>query len=265
MLKRYVPAHNQNRMGHEGDLVGARAYYQKQNNQNLQFLLQGRFEWMNSYIKSGDKGIELGAGIGASKDFIKCEDFKLTDFNESEWLDITNVDALNTGFPPETFDFLIASNLIHHLAKPAIFFNECSRILKPDGLLLIQEINTSFIMRLILRIMRHEGYDENVDAFDPNVTCNNPTDPWSANCSIPKILFSNHKRFNQQFAEFEIVRDLKTEFLIFLNSGGVIAKTRYIPMRRIALRATKKVDDYLIRMSEDLFPLQRQIVLRKRK
>jgi len=251
-------------MGHEGDLIGARAYYQKQKNRNLQFLLQGRFEWMNTYIKSDHKGIELGAGIGASKDFIHCEDFKLTDFNDSEWLDIPNVDALNTGLPCEEFDFIIASNLIHHLAKPAIFFDECSRILKPGGLLLIQEINTSFFMRLILRIMRHEGYDETINVFDQNVTCNNPTDPWSANCSIPKILFSNHERFNDQFPAFEIIQDHKTEFFIFLNSGGVIAKTSYIPMRINALRATKKVDSYLIKISEDLFPLQRQIVLQKR-
>ena len=50
---------------------------------------------------------------------------------------------------------------------------------------------------------------------------------------------------------------------MFLNSGGVIARTVSIPLPRIALRALKVADDVLSATSPKVFALQRQIVLRK--
>ena len=265
MLKIYEPTHDQNRMGHEGDLDGARTYYLEKNNKNLNHLIRGRFAWMNSYIAQDQTGVELRAGIGASKDFIDCRDFSISDFNNADWLDLPNIDALQTGFIDNKYDFVIASNLIHHLAKPSLFFHECNRILKPHGYLLIQEINTSLFMRLVLRLMRHEGFNDTTDVFNPDQICNNPDDPWSANCSIPKLLFSDHGKFEEIYTNFEIVQDRKSEFLVFLNSGGVIAKTKFLPLGERGLRVVDKIDRILIGISERLFPLQRQIVLRKRK
>src|SRR6185295_784219 len=98
-------------------------------------------------------------GIGVSKLFLKNpKQLLLTDFTEDDWLDVKNVDALATPFEAENFDFVLSSNMIHHVPYPGKFFHEMHRILKPGGVLLIQEINASFFMRLILRLMRHEGY-----------------------------------------------------------------------------------------------------------
>ena len=44
-------------------------------------------------------------------------------------------------------------------------------------------------MKTVLRLMRHEGWSDEVDIFDRNAVCNDPSDPWSANCSIQKQLF----------------------------------------------------------------------------
>lgn len=264
MLSQYRPNHNDNRMGHEGDLNGARKYYLNASNKNLTYLLGNRFNWMKKFINDNSNGIELGAGIGASKDFIQSPKFLISDFNESEWLDYKNVDALHTDFENASFDYIVASNLIHHLAKPSDFFSECARILKPSGLILIQEINSSLAMRLILRVMRHEGYDETTNVLDPDQICNNPEDLWSANCSIPKLLFKKHNIFENHFPEYEVILDKKTEFLIFINSGGVIAKTKYIPLPIIVLKLINIVDRFIIALFPRIFPLQRQIVLRKK-
>ena len=263
MLKTYFPEHSSNRMGHEGDVSNARKVYLSRNNRNLQTLLKNRFTWMNSFLTPSDQGVEFGAGIGASRDFILANNFILTDFLDSEWLDIKKVDALDSGFSSSSFDFIIASNMIHHLAFPKIFLDECKRVLRPGGKLIIQEIHTSFLMRLILRLMRHEGFDETINVFDGTKPCNQPGDPWSANCSIPKILFNSHEEFQRQYPEWRVIHDRKVEFLQFLNSGGVVAKTRFIPLNSCFLRIQEVIDSLLCRLAPNLFALQREIVVEK--
>lgn len=44
---------------------------------------------------------------------------------------VTNAMALE--FPDNTFDFVYASNLLHHLPEPKIAIREMQRVLKPDG------------------------------------------------------------------------------------------------------------------------------------
>jgi ubiquinone/menaquinone biosynthesis C-methylase UbiE len=70
----------------------------------------------------------------------------LSDFLDSEWLDLKHIDALNSELPAQSLDFVVASNMIHHLAFPNKFLDECQRILVPGGRLIIQEIYTSFMM-----------------------------------------------------------------------------------------------------------------------
>jgi SAM-dependent methyltransferase len=263
MLKVYIPDHSLNRMGHEGDVVNARKVYLSGSNKNLEHLLRNRFSWMNDFVSTADRGVELGAGIGASRDFLNVESLLLTDFLDSDWLDKKNIDALNTGLDSGSFDFVVASNMIHHLAFPKNFFEECYRILKPGGKLIIQEIHSSLMMRTILRLMRHEGFDETINVFSHDKPCNLVNDPWSANCSVPKLLFSSHLNFERVFPDWRVIHDRKVEFFQFLNSGGVIAKTFYIPLSPKILVFQDKVDRVLNSLLPDFFALQRQIVLEK--
>ena len=93
MLKVYTPDHSLNRMGHEGDVINARKVYLSGSNKNLEHLLRNRFSWMNDFVSTADRGVELGAGIGASRDFLNVESLLLTDFLDSDWLDKKNIDA----------------------------------------------------------------------------------------------------------------------------------------------------------------------------
>ncbi|MDO8504521.1 MAG: class I SAM-dependent methyltransferase [Candidatus Liptonbacteria bacterium] len=264
MLKKpYRPEHGFNRMRSEGDVGAARANFFKSKSHNLKFLLQNRFEWMNQYIKPGDKGVEVGAGAGLSKLFIKADKFLLSDYAPNDWLDVKNVDALKTPFADAEFDFVVSSNMIHHTPYPVMFFEEMRRILKPGGVLLIQEINASFFMRLILKAMRHEGYSFEPDVFDRNKICTDPNDLWSANCAIPNLLFDDVEKFKNKIPYFRLEKTGFSEFFNFINSGGVIAKTVYVPLPIFALKILKFKDDILTRLFPQIFALQRQIVLRK--
>lgn len=263
--KTYMPQHKNNRMRDEGNVAKARIDFIKFSNNNLKFLLKNRYEWMNEYIKEDSRGIDVGCGSGISEFYIKSKNFILTDYADNDWLDVKNVDALNMPFDDASFDFIVSSNMLHHVPYPVSFLKEMNRVLKPGGLLLVQEINASFFMRLFLRLMRHEGYSFEIDVFNEETVCTNPNDLWSANCAIPNLLFGDEKKFNRNAPYFKIIRNKYCEFLIFLNSGGVIAKIFYIPLPLFLLKIIKIIDNILVKMFPGIFALQRQIVLRKTK
>lgn len=243
-------------------LEGSRRYYLTANNRNLRFLLHRRIHWMNDFIHPQSTGAELGAGIGFSSGFIQARRFVLTDITPYPWIHLA-ADALSTPFRTGSLDFVVANNMIHHVASPLRFFEEVRRILKPGGHLLIQEMNASLAMRLLLRLLRHESYSFDPDVFDPEVICTDPKKPWSANCAIPNLLFDDPERFRQHVPYFEIRRSSFSEFFIWLNSGGVNAKAPYVPLPGPALKALAALDSALIRLTPQTFALQRQIALRK--
>lgn len=219
---------------------------------------------MNNYIKNEDSGIEVGCGTGLSKLFIKCRNYRITDFAENEWLDDKMVDALNTSYPDNSLDFVISSNMIHHVPYPIKFFKEMHRILKPGGSVIIQEINASWCMRAVLRIMRHEGYDYTINVFDEDLICTDPDDLWSANCAIPNLLFDDKKAFEKNIPYFQIEHTSYSELLLFLNSGGVIAKTKCLRLPKFMLKIMHHIDKILVGVAPQIFALQRQIVLKKK-
>jgi hypothetical protein len=250
-------------MRHEGDVARAREFFFRKSPQNLKLLVQGRYEWMNEFIGTGDVGLEVGCGAGIGREYIRAGAFYLSDVCEYDWLDYQHVDALNTPFADEQFDFVVASNMVHHLAHPMVFFREMHRILRPHGKLLIQEINGSLAMRLLLRLMRHEGYSYDVNVFDEQCVCNDPGDPWSANCVIPNLLWDDRAKFQRHMPALKMVHHRFRECSTLLNSGGVIAKTRCIPMPRWMVRMMQVLDTAVITLFPHVFALQRQIVLEK--
>ena len=128
--KKVIFSSNENKMSSVANTKIARELYYSSQSLNVKFLLEKRFSWMNNFIKDEDVGIEVGSGAGFLKDFIKNSNLKLTDLGNDKHLDFKNIDAQNTGFPKESFDYVIASNMIHHIPFPMKFFREIKRILK---------------------------------------------------------------------------------------------------------------------------------------
>lgn len=222
MNNTYYPLHSQNRMKHEGDVVAAREYFLSGKNRVLYNLIKQRFSWMNRYIKDTDEVvIELGCGAGLSKQFIKSEKFVMTDITEYEWVD-KYVNAMDLDYPDDSIDVVVCSHMIHHISNPAKFLDSVEKKLKPGGRLIIQDIYTCTLMKMALRMMRHEGWSDSVNIFDRTVICNDPTDPWSANCSIPKLLFfKNFGKFENEFPHYKVIKKTRNEcFLFFLSGGG---------------------------------------------
>ena len=159
---------------------------------------------------------------------------------------------------------VIANNVVHHLAYPARFLEEAARVLRPGGHLLVQECNCGKTTEWALRLTGHEGFDWSADAFDTSRPCNDPKDPWSANCAIPNLLFDDLDRFRARFPGFEVVESGLSEFFVHFNTGGVSARTPYLPLPEAALRVVDAIDGVLVSVAPRLFASQRRIALRRR-
>ena len=219
---------------------------------------------MNNFINEDFKGIEVGAAAGFSKNFIKCKNFKISDFSNEEHLDYKNIDAQNTGFKNNEFDFVIASNMIHHLPYPLKFFKEINRILKKKGKLIIFDAHCSILLQFVLILMKHEGFDFTKNVWDEVEPAADSEDLWSGNSAIPYLIFNNQDEFNKNLgSKFTIKYIKRCECLLFLNSGGVTSKTFYIPLNNFFLKIFAKIDEFLSLIAPGFFSLAYKIVLEK--
>ena len=259
--KTFFPKHEENRMQNEGNVIEARKLFINKRFNNLDFLLKSRYAWMNPYLKKDMKVVDIGCGAGLSKLYLS-EDILLTDIIKNTWVDKV-IDATDMDFEDDSVDIIIAFHTIHHFYNPAKFFNECERVLKKNGLILISDPNTSLMLRLILKLMRHEGFSYEVDVFNYNAICNDKTDPWSANCAIAELLFENEKKFNDFFKDLIIEDQKKVEFIIFPISGGVTTKIKMLELPNYILNFFNLIDKILIYFFPKIFPLTRNVVIRK--
>lgn len=257
----FFPPHDANKMANEGDVVGARQRFLARRPSNLAYLLEKRFGWMNEYIKPGMNAIELGSGAGFLGLFVEAP-VALSDVEPRPWTSRI-VDAMRIGELGEQFDVVVCSHMIHHLASPMRFFEQLAKAVKPGGVVLINEIHTSLIMRFLLWAMRHEGYSYDVDVFDKDAIANDPRDPWGANCAIPQLLWRDRARFEREVPWFRIQRYELNECLIFPLSGGVIAKTRTVNLPVPVLKAVDALDRVLIGLAPETFAMASRLVLRR--
>ena len=135
--------------------------------------------------------------------------------------------------------------------------------LKKGGLILINEPETSIILRIIQIILKDEGFDETVNVFN-NKNLFLPEDPWLSNTSIAKLLFKNKKKFEENFPEYFIKKNKLSEFIIFLNSGGVNSAFKYLKLSKFLLNLAFIFDSILIKIFPSIFAFNRMVVLEKK-
>ena len=257
----YFPKHEDNLMGSEGSVALARETFLEKRFRNLDYLLRFRYEWMNQYLEENKVIIELGAGAGFSPLYLSQKPI-ITDAANNPWVE-KFIDATNMDIENDSVDVIIASHNMHHFYSPFKFFKECERVLKNDGVILIQEINTSLLMRLLLRLMRHEGWSYDVNVFDQNEIVNDKSDLWSANCAVPEMLFNDMSQFENVFPALKVERNELCECLLFPASGGVISKAKVPELPVFVLNMILSFDRFLVRIAPNIFALGRRVVIKK--
>ena len=255
---------DENKMRSVADTNTAIEIFNSSRSKNLRYLLKKRFGWMNKFIKDDEVGIEFGSGAGFAKHYIESKNFKMSDLSKDKHLDFKEVDAQATNFKDESFNYVIASNMIHHIPYPIKFFREMHRILKKNGKLIIFESYCSIFFQLATIIMRHEGFDFTKNVWDENDPKSDEKNAWAGNIAVPHLLFDDKKIFKEKMGNyFSIEYEELTECFIFLNSGGVTSKTFHIPLPAFALKILSVIDKILIKVLPNIFGMGRRIVLKK--
>jgi SAM-dependent methyltransferase len=247
------------RLRNGSDLVSSREAELNSSFNNLKYLLRSRYDWMKPWIKDGDVIVEIGSGSGFAPRYLE-RDVILTDIVANQWLDLV-MDGTKIAFGDQSVDVLIASNALHHFPRPMAFLNEVQRVLKPGGLLLLNEAYCSLLLRAALRIAQHEGYSFDVDVFDPDAIANDPHDPWSGNNAVSNLLFDRKAEFEARVPGLRVLLDVPHESLLFLASGGVTAKLPVPELSTAALDAIAFLDRILVRAAPGFLALTRRTVL----
>ena len=236
------------------------------NNPNLIYLLNKRFKWMEKYLNKKKIIIELGSGNGCLKTILNNKNIILTDIIKYSWID-KKVDMLKINLEKKYInkvDVFIINHSLHHCANPYLCLNKISKYLKKNGVVLINEPETSFMLKLIQIILDDESWSLTDKVFQKNKNLFNPKNPWISNTAIAQLLFKNETKFHNHFPQYKIEKNHTSEFLIFLNSGGVNSNFFNIKMNNFFLNITNFIDKILIFFFPNFFPLNRTVVLRKK-
>lgn len=127
--------------------------------------------WLQKYNSKKDlKILDCGCGIGISGQILKEEGYFNVigvDNDESDLkfaskiYSVRKMDCQNLKFSPESFDVVLALNVIEHLENPRKFLIEVKRVLKKEGLFILSLPNTTFLRKLVRRtiaIPEHINY-----------------------------------------------------------------------------------------------------------
>lgn len=251
----------------ECNVYESRKRFMNKKNKNLNFLLEDRFFWMKKFIKGKRNIIELGSGNGASKVILKKKNIILTDIEKHPWIskiiDMNNL-KLEKKYIKKV-DVFIINQALHHCANPSRLLRQISKYLKVDGFVLIREPEISFFLKFFLFILDDEAWSFKVNVFNNKKNIFNPNSIWDANNATPHMLFKDEQKFHSYFSEYSIIKNELSEFLIFLNSGGVVQKTFYIPINKFIFNILRCIDYLLIYFLPSIFALGRTVVLKKNK
>ena len=227
-------------------------------NKNLDYLLKKRFNWMKKYINRKRTVIELGSGNGFIKKYLG-EKIITSDLKTHQNIDY-KFDMNNLKLPKKLkkkVNVFILNHSLHHCKDPLELIRIMKDNLKKNGFILINEPEISFVFKFFLKIFNHERWDLDVSK-------SNQKNFWLQNNATGRILFK--KNFENKFVKqnFYVVKNQLNEFLIFLNSGGNSVNSPHIKLSETNLNLLNKLDDFLIKVSPEIFALNRRIVLKKK-
>ena len=129
--------------------------------------------WFDALLERVPRGgtvLEVGAGPGFLAVHVRARRPDLrwisSDLVETPW-NVVVADALRLPLRERIADAVVALDLIHHLARPAAFFAEAARILKPGARLCAVEPWVTPLSYPVYRWTHPEGCTLGLDPWDP--------------------------------------------------------------------------------------------------
>lgn len=151
--------------------------------------------------------LEVGGGSGHLKRAAARADLVSIDVLPSPWIDAV-ADGQRLPFADRSLGGIVMLDVLHHLARPARFFEESARVLRAGGRLAMIEPGITPVSRLFYRLFHQEPVDLHPDPL-AGAAGDTPADPFASNQAIPTLLFTRtmHLRaFEERFPTFRLVR-----------------------------------------------------------
>ncbi len=140
-------------------------YYQKGVKKNVlqRIWHKGKLAAVTSLTKDNPKKIlDVGCASGwflheISKKFSKTKCIGIDTYKEAilygkkryKNLTLVHADCHKIPFPPESFDLVICTEVLEHVLDPKKVVEEIKRVLKPDGIAVIEMDSGNFLFRII--------------------------------------------------------------------------------------------------------------------
>ncbi len=188
----------------------------------------------------GKPVLEIGSGSGNLKEYF--DDTISIDILYATWLD-TVADAQSLPFKSNSIKNIIIFDVLHHIENPKLFFFEASRILKPNGRIIILEPGITPISYFFYNYLHHEAVKTNINPLLREIT-NLKSDPYDSNQAIPTLIFDKYRNdFDSLFPDLKVVHKEWLSLFAYPMSGG-FQKWQLITERMI--RPILKLERYLL-------------------
>ena len=185
----------------------------------LQIYLDSLYNRIRKNLVESEKYLEIGGGVGASKDFFGDFEILCTDYLNSSTKEVLgNIDAHALPFSECEFDGVILFDALHHLNNPLLALRECLRVTKPGGKIFIIEPYVSILSYPVYKLFHFEDTSWRIDIEKGLKSTKNPEE---GNQGISRALLKSLKLGRLEFAlEFSnISYDLIDPFSFFLTGG----------------------------------------------
>lgn len=192
------------------------------------------------FVDSQENVLEIGAGDFSPADSYFAKVIKSDLISESSDAALIKIDSSNLPFDDNFFDVIIAKDVIHHFKKPFATFQELSRVMKPNSVMIVSEPYWSLLGRFIFRFLHPEKWDVKVDHLNIE-----SEDPWESNQALLYLLTNKfRKEFYSEVPRLRLKILQPTYGLTYAISGGVFSRT-WVPslfliiMNKIELKYLK--------------------------
>ena len=174
------------------------------------------YERMAAACLPGDT-LEVGGGIGNFKQF--APEAISFDIQFVTWLDVV-CDAHNLPFKSASFANIVMFDVLHHMERPAQFFREMQRVLKPGGRIVMVESAITPLSWIFYTYMHAEPCTLRDDPLIEGPLTPG-RDPYDANQAIPTLLFGRFRRcFEALFPALTITVKRRMSIIAYPLSGG---------------------------------------------
>ena len=149
------------------------------------------FDLLLDLVPKNGSALEVGAGPGFLAEYARARrpDLHLVaaDILSAPWNDLV-ADALRLPVRGAAVSVVLGLDFVHHLARPAAFFEEAARVLAPGGCLAVVEPWVTPFSFPIYRWLHQEGCRPRLDPWDPFGVGEGPKEAFTGDAAVPWAL-----------------------------------------------------------------------------